>query len=208
MLQYSTVEPSTLVLLRELLKIPELSHFYLVGGTNLSLRYGHRISIDLDLFSNIDFVPNELSETLKFKYNQEHDFIRPTTIGVFASIRGVKVDLIRNHFHPIIEKTENIDEIRLYSSKDIAAMKIQAVLNRGAKKDFFDLFELLKHFSLQDIIQFHKMKYPTQTLPITIPQVLTYFEDADESEDPISLRNDTWDDVKKGLQKVVNDYLK
>jgi hypothetical protein len=208
MLQYSTVEPTTLVLLKELLGISELKDFYLVGGTNLSLRYGHRISIDLDLFSNIDFSPNEISEVLFKKYRNENDFIRATTIGVFASIKGVKVDLIRNHFHPIIDPTEITDGIRLYSSKDIAAMKIQALLNRGAKKDFFDLYELLQHFSLQEIIDFYRKKYPKQILPIAIPQVLTYFEDAEESEDPISLKNLSWEQIKKGLQKKVNDYLR
>ncbi len=208
MLQYSTVEPATLVLLKELLGISELKDFYLVGGTNLSLRYGHRISIDLDLFSNIDFSPNELSEILFQKYRKENDFIRVTTIGVFASINGVKVDLIRNHFHPIIDSTEMIDGIRLYSSKDIAAMKIQALLNRGAKKDFFDLYELLQHFSLQEIIDFYRKKYPKQIFPIAIPQVLTYFEDAEESQDPISLRHLSWEQIKKGLQKKVNDYLR
>ena len=61
---------------------------------------------------------------------------------------------------------------------------------------------------MTEIIQFHKLKYPLQTLNITIPQALTYFEDADESEDPISLRNYNRDNVKKGLQKAVNENLK
>ena len=55
MLHRSTVESSTLDLLKELLAIPELKDFYLVGGTALSLKYGHRISVDLDLFSIKDF---------------------------------------------------------------------------------------------------------------------------------------------------------
>jgi hypothetical protein len=67
-----------LVLLKELLGISELKDFYLVGGTNLSLRYGHRISIDLDLFSNIDFSPNEISEVL-FKKYRNHEIIGEKT---------------------------------------------------------------------------------------------------------------------------------
>lgn len=208
MLQYSTVESSTLALLKELMSIPELSNFYLVGGTNLSLRYGHRISIDLDLFSNIDFSPEEIINVLRAKFNSENNNFRATSIGVFANIKEVKVDVIRNHNHPLIFKTEIIDGIRFYDARDIAAMKIQAILRRGQKKDFFDIYELLKHYTLESVIKFYNLKYPHQDLFVTIPQAITYFEEADESEDPISLRNETWDDVKKGLRKVVNDYLK
>lgn len=208
MLQYSTVEPTTLALLKELMSIPELSNFYLVGGTNLSLRYGHRISIDLDLFSNIDFSPEEIINALGTKFNSENNNFRPTSIGVFANINEVKVDVIRNHNHPLIFETEIIDGIRFYDTRDIAAMKIQAILRRGQKKDFFDIYELLKHYNLESVIKFYNLKYPHQDLFETIPQAITYFEEADESVDPISLRNENWDEVKKGLQKVVNEYLK
>ena len=208
MLQYSTVEPTTLALLKELMSIPELSNFYLVGGTNLSLRYGHRISIDLDLFSNIDFSPEEIINVLGTKFNSENNNFRATSIGVFANINEVKVDVIRNHNHPLIFETEIIDGIRFYDARDIAAMKIQAILRRGQKKDFFDIYELLKHYNLESVIKFYNLKYPHQDLFVTIPQAITYFEEADESEDPVSLRNETWEEVKKGLQKVVNEYLK
>lgn len=52
MLQSKTVDRDTLDLLKALMAMPELSAFTLVGGTNLSLRLGHRLSIDLDLFTN------------------------------------------------------------------------------------------------------------------------------------------------------------
>jgi predicted nucleotidyltransferase component of viral defense system len=108
----------------------------------------------------------------------------------------------------LIFETEIIDGIRFYDARDIAAMKIQAILRRGQKKDFFDIYELLKHYNLDNIIKFYNLKYSHQELFVTIPQAITYFEEADESEDPISLRNESWDEVKKGLQKVVNEYLK
>ena len=64
MLYTNTVKPETLDLLQRLMKLPELADFALVGGTNLSLRYGHRISVDLDLFTNNRFIPEELSQSL------------------------------------------------------------------------------------------------------------------------------------------------
>lgn len=96
----------------------------------------------------------------------------------------------------------------MYSPADIAAMKIQAILGRGEKKDFWDLFELLKHFTLQQLIDWHKEKYPNQMLAISIPHALTYFVDADTTDAPFSFKNQTWESVKKGISKAVSDYLR
>ena len=87
-------------------------------------------------------------------------------------------------------------------------MKIQAILGRGKKKDFWDLNELLKHYSLQQLMDWHKQKYPSQMLAITIPHAITYFVDADESETPVSFKNQTWEQVKKEISKAVSDYLR
>jgi len=70
-------------------------------------------------------------------------------------------------------------------------MKVQAILGRGKKKGFWDIAELLKHFSIDDFIQFHKEKYASQNLLITVPQAITYYTDAEESEDPVSLKKQT-----------------
>ncbi len=88
------------------------------------------------------------------------------------------------------------------------AMKISAILKRGVKKDFWDVAELLQHYSIEDFIDCYNKKYPNQQLLISIPQALTYFADAEESEEPISLKNQTWMDVKRQIQQKVNDYLK
>jgi len=96
----------------------------------------------------------------------------------------------------------------MYHSDDIAAMKVNAILGRGKKKDFWDLAELLKHYSLKDISGFYKQKFPKQELLISIPYALTWFDDADESEDPISLKGQTWETVKKFIQQKVSDYLR
>ena len=70
-------------------------------------------------------------------------------------------------------------------------MKVQAILGRGRKKDFWDVAELLNHFSIADFIQFHEEKYASQNLLISVPQRLTYFADVDESETPVSLKKQT-----------------
>jgi hypothetical protein len=187
--------------------VQSLKPFSLVGGTVLSLRYGHRSSIDLDLFFHEKFnhqqIIDELEETFKhrFVYKQQQ-----TDFGIFCFINDIKVDIV--YFpHLPIEEIEVIDNIRMYSSADISAMKIQAILGRAKKKDFWDLYELLQHYPLQQLIDWHKQKYPSQMLAISIPHAITYFTEADESETPVSFKNQTWDQIKKGISKTVSDYL-
>jgi hypothetical protein len=86
-------------------------------------------------------------------------------------------------------------------------MKINAILGRGKKKDFWDLYEILHHFSVAEIISFHRKKFPSQMLLISIPQALTYFADAEESEDPVSLNGRTWENIKIYIQNKVKEYL-
>jgi predicted nucleotidyltransferase component of viral defense system len=190
------------------MEIPSLKPFSLVGGTALSLRYGHRSSEDLDLFYHEKFdqpaIVKDLESAFKqrFVYKREH-----TTFGIFCFIDEIKVDVV-HYPHEPIEPVEIERGIRFYNSADIAAMKIQAILGRGKKKDFWDLYELLQHFPLQQIIDWHKQKYPNQMLAISIPHAITYFVDADESETPVSFKKQTWEGVKKGISRVVSDYLR
>lgn len=132
---------------------------------------------------------------------------KPQRFGIFCYLNTVKADLIR-HPHPLIRPQLNKNGIRIFSVEDIIAMKVQAILGRGKKKDFWDIAELLQHFSVADFIQFHKEKYSTQNLLITVPQAITYFADAEESEDPVSLKNQTWVSVKEFINAKVREYLK
>ena len=208
MLYTQTVEPGTFALLKQLLDMPELASFSLVGGTALSLVYGHRISIDLDLFSDIKFDQNIVINALRQKFTEgfiyEGEFKH---FGIFCFVENVKVDLVP-YRHPLIRPIQVIDGIRMFSLEDIAAMKIQAILGRGKKKDFWDIAELFKHFKLKEIIAFYKEKFPSQMLLISIPQALSYFDDADESEDPISINGMDWDAVKDVIRTNVSEYLK
>jgi len=189
------------------MEIPFLKPFSLVGGTALALKYGHRSSVDLDLFYHEKFNHTEIVRNLEsefennFVYKQQH-----TQFGIFSFINDVKVDFV--YFpHLPIKPYETIEHVRFYNIADIAAMKIQAILGRAKKKDFFDLQEILQHFSLQQVIDWHYEKYPSQMLAISIPHAVTYFVDAEESETPVSFKNQTWEGVKKGISKAVRDYL-
>lgn len=208
MLHIKTVEPHTFSILEQLLGMPELQDFSLVGGTALSLLYGHRMSVDLDLFSNEHFENFIIIEAFKKKF--EDKFIteeKQARFGIFGYVSDLKIDLVR-HPHPLIRPLQIIDGIRMFSTEDIIAMKVQAILGRGRKKDFWDIAELLQHYTIPDFIQFHKEKYTTQNSLITVPQAITYFNDAEDSEDPVSLKRQTWDKVKKFISSKVSDYLR
>lgn len=208
MLHIETVEPGTFSILERLMHLEALKPFSLVGGTALSLRYGHRSSVDIDLFYHEKFEHESIVEALKKEfgngYNTESKYVR---WGIFCYLNDVKVDIVY-HPHLPISKVVTIDNIRMSGDPDIIAMKLNAILGRGKKKDFWDLNELLHHYSLKDMIRFHETKFPDQNLLITIPQTITYFDDADESEDPISLKGQTWPSVKKFIQQKVSDYLR
>ena len=208
MLHIETVESGTLSLLKKLMGLQCLKAFSLVGGTALSLRYGHRSSVDLDLFFHESFNPHQIIGELEATF--QHRFVykqQQTQFGIFCFIDDIKVDIVYFPHQPIAEIYE-VDNIRMYSSADISAMKIQAILGRAKKKDFWDLHELLKHYTLQQLIDWHKKKYPSQMLAISIPHAITYFAEAEDSETPVSFKNQTWEQIKKGISKTVSDYLR
>jgi predicted nucleotidyltransferase component of viral defense system len=208
MLHIETVDPKTFSILERLMRMEALQPFSLVGGTALSLRYGHRTSVDIDLFYHEKFEHESIIEALRIEfgkgYNTESRNIR---WGIFCYLDDLKVDIV-HYPHLPIQKIEVIKNIRMYSDQDIIAMKLNAILGRGMKKDFWDLYELLHHYSLDDMISFHETKFPEQNLLITIPQAISYFDEAEDSEAPVSLKGQTWESIKKYIQQHVRDYLK
>ena len=208
MLRTETVEPHTFSVLNKLMQMPELQDFALVGGTALSLLYGHRMSVDLDLFSNKSFenieIVKALENTFGFAFDNRSSNPR---FGIFCFIDEVKIDIVR-HPHPLIRPQFAIEGIRMFSTEDIVAMKVQAILGRAKKKDFWDVAELLNYYTVADFINFHKEKYVTQNLFITVPQAISYFADADESEDPISLQNQSWEGIQQAIGMKVSEYLR
>ena len=190
------------------MKLPSLHKFSLVGGTALSLRYGHRSSIDLDLFYHEKFDHLQIED--EFAQEFGHEFVYESghkQWGIFCYLQKIKVDVVYFPHQPISEFVVE-DTIRMYSSADIAAMKIQAILGRAQKKDFWDLHEILQHFTLQQIMDWHKQKYPTQMLAISIPHAITYYIDAEDSETPVSFKGQTWSQIKRDISKIVSDYLR
>lgn len=196
MLHTETVAPATLELLKTIMLDPRLSSLNLVGGTSLSLRLGHRMSIDLDLFCDKDFNAERMREYMERRYCFQTDYIAESTLK--GDIDGVQVDIIA-HSYKWIRPFDIIDGVRLASQEDVIAMKLNAIAGNGTRiKDFIDIAELSKQYTLSDMLGFFNEKYNANTLmPL---KGLTYFDDI-YFDEPIKMLNEqySWDKVAKRL---------
>lgn len=199
MLHYSTIHPKTLQLLKSLQEINFIKDFFLVGRTSLALQIGHRISIDLDLFAFSDM---EVTPILDYiDHLGEIRVINQTPKILNLFIDDIKVDFVSYRYN-FIEAPILIDDLKLGSIKDIAAMKLSAITGRGSRKDFIDLYFILQNFSLPQIFEFYNTKFPDGT-DFLVFKSLTYFDDAEIEPMPKMIIPIEWEAIKnKIIQEV------
>jgi len=172
---------------------------YMAGGTALALQTGWRMSVDFDFFTQGDFDPYRLSETLRQAY--EHDFtVRRITDGTCdVVISGIQVSFFRYPYKLLRppRSSQAYPGIRLASVEDIACMKVIAVGQRGARKDFFDLYQILTTFlTMEELAAFLKEKYGPADFSYTY-MGMTYFDDAEkESLGQVFVPYD-WEEIKR-----------
>ena len=192
------ISPHTFQLIQHLQTLPELKDFFLVGGTSLALQLGHRNSIDIDLFTQNDFDENEILDLLKATYNVQEVFRRKNTI--ITLVDNVKTDFIK-HNYPFILPPITEDGITYLSKEDIAAMKLHAIIQSGKRlKDFIDIYFLLQHFSINQMIEFFVAKY-SYSNPMIALKAVNFFDDIDENIDPPRLDSPLpFGQIKKRIQ--------
>jgi hypothetical protein len=207
MLHKETVAPAALELILTLQKDEPFNGFYLVGGTSLSLQIGHRISVDIDLFSRSSFDHILLLEHLEKNYNFSLQYMQVNTLK--GILNGVFIDIITHDFTyvkaPIIE-----EGIKMLSKPDIAAMKVNAISGNGTRaKDFVDIYFLLKEYSFAEIISFYNMKYDKRNEFHAIKS-LSYFNDINTNDWPNLILEPklTPAKVKKEIIKQRDIFLK
>ncbi|MBK6640631.1 MAG: nucleotidyl transferase AbiEii/AbiGii toxin family protein [Bacteroidia bacterium] len=211
-LYYSTVSPLLLQTLRDLMSRKEFSMFRLVGGTALSLHRGHRISVDIDLFTDEDYgtVNFDLIEEYfnkKYLYVdtfpfQEIGLGRSYFIGE-NSDNCIKLDLY--YTDKFIDDIVEVDTIRLASVGDIIAMKIDVILRKGRKKDFWDINEIQSTFSIHQMAEFHRRRYPYSYDLVELKKKLTDFSLADADFDPVCLKGAHWELIKLDMIDLANE---
>ena len=202
MLSYQTVEPHTLELLKGLSTEPVLASTRLVGGTARALQYGHRNSIDLEFVGTTTAEAEQVKEVLR-KYGTL-EIIKETNAIKLYRLDGVKVDIV-HYQYPWIDDAVTTDGLSLASPKDIAAMKVNAIEGRGTKKDFIDLYFLLKHHTLKEILEFYKEKYPEHSIFRALMSI-SYFEDADNQFMPVMFVPVTWEKMRETILESVRSY--
>jgi hypothetical protein len=201
MLQTRTVEPGTLELLKGLMSMPELDRFYLVGGTALALQIGHRVSVDLDMFTLEPFDKTDLLDLLNNRFDDVLVESEGATMLV-TNIRQVKVDFVKMSY-PILFPHLEIEGIRMFDIRDIAPMKLKAIAQRGSKKDFFDIYFLLDHLPLSEMLRLFSEKFKQQEV-FHVIKSLTYFDDAENYAEPnVFDKTVTWEKVKNRVFKAV-----
>lgn len=200
MLSYQTVEPHTLELLKKLMTEPLLTGMRLVGGTSLALQYGHRNSIDLDFFGTLDEDLLSIRDSLE-RIGHVSVLKETRTIRIY-DLDHVKIDFVDYSRYQWLAEAVNEDGLRLASPEDIAAMKVNAIEGRGTRKDFVDIYFLLQHYSLDEILGFYQKKYPEHSVFRALMS-LSYFDDAEKQMMPKMFSKTSWDEMKAFIIKEV-----
>lgn len=214
-LHYETVSPLLKKMLNEIMVNPIFEPFYLVGGTSLSLRLGHRESVDIDLFTNASYGSLDFSVFEKFFRDNYPYYYCTDKTNVVSFGRSyyigdsekdsIKVDL---YYHDeIIDPCDVIDNIRIASLDDVVAMKVDVISRSGRKKDFWDLHELLNIYSIPQMLDLHQQRYEYTHDRDQIIANLTNFSSADKELDPICLKGKEWELVKLDFVEMISSYL-
>lgn len=206
MLHYETVTPYLRNTLLRLMADAAFDSFRLVGGTSLSLRLGHRMSIDIDLFSNatygdLDFHVLQSKLRGMFPYC-EGDCGPVPGMGSTWFVGNSRDDAVKLDLYYTDEFIGEMyveDGFRLASIEDIVAMKLDVVARGGRKKDFWDLHELSMQYEAAEMLDFYERRYPYGYSRDAVLQGFSNFTKADAEPDPICLFHNDWEDIKADL---------
>ena len=180
--------------------------FYLAGGTACAIHLGHRISEDLDFFSQEEFSQSRIQNILRTSGRFLVDYSDARTLtGRFDQ---TKISFF-HYEYPRIEATEDFLNIKISSIKDIGCMKMDAIASRGSRRDFVDLYSIMNSFnmSLEEFSKLFQKKYGEGNYnQIHILKSLVYFEDADKDPELNMLDHYSWNEVKSFFKKQIKDF--
>ena len=177
--------------------------FYLAGGTALALHMGHRLSDDFDFFTLENFDNDHLANTLSGLGKFERLTEAENTLH--GRIDDVNVSFL-GYRYPLLKELIRDGHIKIAGMADIACMKLSAMAARGSRKDFIDLFFILKQYSLNELFSWYREKYQIPDYDYVLLKSLIYFQDADEDPMPVMTKKITWDHIKDELMKEVRKY--
>ena len=170
----------------------------------MALQIGHRVSIDLDLFTPEDYDKDMLIQALDEEF--EFSIVSEENRMLISYVNQIKVDFVKMSY-PILFPPLLVEGVRMLDIKDIAPMKLKAITQRGSKKDFFDLYYLLESMPLERILELFKKKFKQYEV-FHVIKSLGYFEDAEQYADPVVFdKTVSWEKVKSRITKAVADLM-
>ena len=216
-LYYNTVSPLLKEILEKISKETLFKNFTLIGGTCLSLQLGHRRSIDIDLFTDLEYGSMETKKIKdflqkNFSYTENLESLNQPALGYSLYIGNSAIDKVKIDFfytEKFIFPIQMIDNIRMADIREIAAMKIGAISqDEPRQKDFWDIHELNDLFSFKDMVDWAIKR---NEWAVSKEEILNGFKKIDsikESNDGIDcFRGNYWSLVKDDLQEMVNNYI-
>ena len=190
----------------------EFAGFRLVGGTALSLQRGHRLSVDIDMFtdapySSIDFSILETYLTSAFPYVSGNDHKVAGMGKAYIAGENEKASIKLDVFYTdtFIRPALVVDGIRMAHVEDIIAMKLDIISRSGRKKDFWDIHELMGDYSLNQMLALHEERYPYAHDKKSIINNFKNFTTADSQIDPDCLHGKHWEVIKLDIMDFVKN---
>lgn len=211
----NTVSEILWEILNELMHFEELSSFRLVGGTSLSLQLGHRMSVDIDLFTDAEYGTIDFNVIDKLFLNSfpyvEMGYGGNNSFGKSYYLGNSKNELVKvDLFYTDTFVFPNIkhNEIRLARLEEISAMKLEVIANNGRKKDFWDIHKLMEIYSLEEMLNFYEKRYPYNHTRNEIIEKLADFDEAENDFNPICLKGKYWEIIKLDFEEVIERYMR
>lgn len=171
-----------------------LTGFYLAGGTGLALQIGHRRSVDFDLFTQSEFDParlrGQLGELPGLRIRQ---ILRGT---LHLELRNILVSFL-HYPYPLLFPSRQFEDLTVADSRDIACMKLDAIANRGSRRDFVDVYMAARRHGVREILAWFERKYVAAPYNrVHLFKAMTYFADAEREPMPDMLVPVDWSTVK------------
>ncbi len=189
-----------------LVNIDWINSFYLAGGTGLALQIGHRESYDFEIFTeekfDSSFVLNEIKKIGRVGLISRTDNI------LHCMLDDMEISFFKVPYS-LIQEPVVYHKLKIASTLDIFLMKMQAISGRGSKKDFIDLYFLLKLYELDSVSVFYNKKYGIYLQSdYHLHKALVYFNDAEGYPMPKMFIETEWNEIKKSIVQKVRDFSK
>lgn len=172
--------------------------FYLAGGTGLALRLGHRRSVDLDFFSQADEVHFQTrQEVIRAFTSLAAHVVENSDGNLLFLVEDVHVGFFA-YGYSLLQPTEEVEGVQVASLVDIGLMKLDALIGRGSRKHFYDVYAVAQHIPLADLLEKGKEKYPyVRDFALMAVESMLLFENADRDRQPELLVNVPWEEVRQ-----------